>query len=130
MILLTLALLSQEPTAEDCRDPQSQMMMNMCAARDFEIADRELNAAYREAIAGARAEDAELDRASDPRPTSEAVLREAQRAWAAFRDAHCTLQGYQEARGGSMEPMSYNVCRATLTRERTAQLRGDPTAAQ
>ena len=130
MIALALALIAQPLTAEDCRDPQTQVEMNACAARDFEIADRALNPAYREAIAGAHADDAELDRQADTRPTSEAVLREAQRAWVTFRDAQCTLQGYQEARGGSMEPMSYNACRARLTRERTAQLRGDPAAAQ
>jgi uncharacterized protein YecT (DUF1311 family) len=125
MIMLALALVSQPLTAEDCRDPQTQVEMNACAARDFEIADRALNIAYREAIAGARADDAELDRRIDQRPTSEEVLREAQRAWVTFRDAHCTLQGYQEARGGSMEPMSYNSCRTGLTRERTVQLRGE-----
>jgi uncharacterized protein YecT (DUF1311 family) len=130
MILLALALVSQQPTAQDCRDPQTQVEMNACAARDFEIADRALNIAYREAVAGARADDSELDRQVDQRPTSEAVLREAQRAWVTFRDAHCTLEGYQDARGGSMEPMSYNSCRTALTRARTAQLRGDASAAQ
>ncbi len=130
MIVLALALFAQPLTAEDCRDPQTQVEMNACAARDFEIADRALNAAYREAIADARARDAELDRAADQRPTSEAVLRDAQRAWVAFRDAHCTLQGYNDARGGSMEPMSFNICRASVTRERTAQLRDDHSPAQ
>ena len=107
-----------------CDDPQNQADMNACAAIDFEAADAELNAAWREALASARAADAELDRAYDQRPTSEATLREAQRAWIVFRDAHCTLEGYDEARGGSMEPMVYDGCRARLTRERTAQLRG------
>jgi uncharacterized protein YecT (DUF1311 family) len=130
MILLALALIAQEVTAEDCRDPQTQVEMNMCAMRDFEIADRALNIAYREAVAGARADDASIDRQYDQRPTSEEKLREAQRAWITFRDAHCTYQGYGEARGGSMEPMSYEVCRTELTRARTAQLRGDPAAAQ
>ena len=40
----------------------------------------------------------------DDRPGDEATLREAQRAWVAFRDAHCRLEGY-EARGGTMEPL-------------------------
>lgn len=105
-----------------CDDPQNQMEMNVCAGLDFERADAELNAAWRVAIADARAADAELDRRYDQRPTTEAKLREAQRAWLVFRDAHCTVQGYDEARGGSMEPMVYGACRARLTRERTAQL--------
>ena len=107
-----------------CADPQTQLEMNMCAGLDFERADAELNAVWREAVAGARAADAELDRRYDQRPTTEAKLREAQRAWLVFRDAHCTVQGYDEARGGSMEPMVYGSCRAALTRRRTAQLRG------
>jgi uncharacterized protein YecT (DUF1311 family) len=107
-----------------CEDPQNQMEMNVCAQIDFERADAELNTAWRVAIAGARAADAELDRRYDQRPTSEAKLREAQRAWLLFRDAHCTVEGYDQARGGTMEPMVYGGCRAALTRQRTAQLRG------
>jgi uncharacterized protein YecT (DUF1311 family) len=59
----------------------------------------------------------------DSGPGEEASLREAQRAWVAFRDAHCRLESY-EARGGSMQPMLDAGCRATLTRARTAELRG------
>jgi uncharacterized protein YecT (DUF1311 family) len=130
MILLLLAsLASQAPLeaeyrASHCSDPQNQSDMNICAGIDFERADAELNSAWREAIAGARAADRELDR-DDERPTNEAVLRQAQRAWLSFRDAHCGWEGY-EARGGSMEPMLYNGCRARITRERTAQLRREP----
>src|SRR5205085_7185599 len=39
------------------------------------------------------------------------------------RDAHCRGESF-EARGGSMQPMLYEGCRATLTRARTAELRG------
>jgi uncharacterized protein YecT (DUF1311 family) len=100
---------------------QSQMEMNMCAELDFERADADLNRLYREEVASAQQSDREID-ASDRRPTSEAVLRQAQRAWLTFRDAQCTYEGYGEARGGSMEPMVYSGCRARLTRERIAQL--------
>jgi uncharacterized protein YecT (DUF1311 family) len=129
MMSLVLALALQGSLDErarefHCEDPQNQMEMNVCAGLDFERADAELNAAWRVAIAGARAADAELDRRYDQRPTTEAKLREAQRAWLVFRDAHCTVQGYDEARGGTMEPMVYGSCRAALTRLRTAQLRG------
>jgi uncharacterized protein YecT (DUF1311 family) len=107
-----------------CDDPQNQMEMNVCAGIDFDRADAELNAVWREAITEARARDREINRQYDQRPTTEAKLREAQRAWIVFRDAHCTVQGYEEARGGTMEPMVYGACRAALTRERIAQLRG------
>jgi uncharacterized protein YecT (DUF1311 family) len=106
-----------------CDDPQNQMEMNVCAQIDFERADAELNAVWRQVVAAARIADREIQRGYDQRPTSEAKLREAQRAWIIFRDAHCTVQGYDEARGGSMEPMVYGACRAELTRQRIAQLR-------
>jgi uncharacterized protein YecT (DUF1311 family) len=124
-LLFALALqgsLDAQARDHQCSDPQTQMDMNFCAEIDFERADAELNAAWREAIAAARAGDREIDRRSDQRPTEEAKMREAQRAWLIFRDAQCTVEGY-EARGGTMEPMVYGGCRARLTRERTAQLR-------
>jgi uncharacterized protein YecT (DUF1311 family) len=131
-LLLALALqgsLDARAREYNCRDPQTQLDMNMCAEVDFERADLELNAAWREAITDARASDREIDRRSDQRPTQEAKLREAQRAWLIFRDAQCTVEGYEEARGGSMEPMIYGGCRARLTRERIAQLRPQPNEA-
>ena len=123
-LLLALAVQGAPAQAEepDCRDPQSQLAMNVCAGIDFEHADADLNRVYREEVAAAREADREIDRSSDQRPTSEAVLREAQRAWVIFRDAHCRYEGYGEARGGTMEPMVYSGCRARLTRERIAQL--------
>ena len=123
---MALLAAQQAPDQEwHCDNPQAQMEMNACAAIDFERADAELNAEYRRAIAWARDDDREERVAGDDRPGDEATLREAQRAWVAFRDAHCRLEGYGE-RGGSMEPMVYETCRARLTRERTAQLRPRP----
>jgi uncharacterized protein YecT (DUF1311 family) len=120
-----LLLAAQEPEW-NCENPQAQQEMNYCAGIDFERADAELNAEYRAAIAHARQADrtdAAARLPSDDRPGDEATLRDAQRAWVGFRDAHCRLQGY-EARGGSMESMLYDGCRAALTRARTAELRG------
>lgn len=122
--LALLATSQPRDEAWNCADPQAQVEMNACAALDFARADAELNAAWRDAIAGQRAGDREIDRSYDRRPTGEARLRDAQRAWILFRDAHCTVQGYDEARGGSMEPMVFNGCRAALTRERIRQLAG------
>ena len=127
--LVAVLLLSAQDPQWNCANPQAQQEMNYCAGQDFERADAELNAAYRTAITGAQAADREFagnqagpaGRSSEP--GEEASLREAQRAWVTFRDAQCRLAGY-EARGGSMEPMLYNGCRATLTRARTAELRG------
>lgn len=134
-LLLALAMQASTPALDaqarefHCNDPQNQLEMNMCAGIDFQRADLELNRVWREAIAGAQANDRErsaLDRQSDTRPGYEVVLRAAQRAWITFRDQHCTWSGYQEARGGSMEPMIYNGCRTRVTRARIEQLRGEP----
>ncbi len=46
-----------------------------------------------------------------------------QRAWLAFRDKQCAIEGAEFA-GGSLQPMAQAQCLARLTRERTAQLRG------
>src|SRR5689334_15146563 len=99
-LLLALALqgsIDARAREHHCLDAQNQMDMNFCAEIDFERADAELNRAYRQAIAAAQQNDREID-PGDRRPTAEAVLREAQRAWIVFRDAHCTYEGYEEAR--------------------------------
>ena len=129
IILPALALLAAQPASDqqwNCENPQAQVEMNACAALDFERADAELNAAWRALIAGAREADREINRSHDRRPTGEAKLREAQRAWIVFRDSHCTYESY-ESRGGSMEPMLYHGCRAALTRARIRQLTGAET---
>jgi uncharacterized protein YecT (DUF1311 family) len=117
--LALFAALQPGGDAVDCRDPVTQADMNECAARDFLAADVALNAAWGEALRVVRAADAEP--VDDGGPGYEETLREAQRGWVAFRDAHCRLEGY-EARGGSMESMIYDGCRAELTRERVRQL--------
>ena len=124
-----IALAVQGPAAAqaeepDCRDPQTQIELNICARMDFERADAELNRVYRQSIASERQADRELDRTYDQRPSNESILREAQRAWVAFRDAQCTYEANGEARGGSMEPMVHGQCMARMTRERIAQLSG------
>ena len=134
-LLLALAMQASTPELDaqarefNCNDPQNQMEMNNCARIDFERADLALNAAYQTAIAAAQANDRELRAMGDngdTRPGYEAVLRAAQRAWVTFRDQHCTWVGYEDARGGTMEPMSYNGCRTQVTRQRIEQLRESP----
>ena len=124
MSLLIALMIAQAGTAAagGCKSPVTQMDMNICSDRDFQAADRELNAQWSLTTAQMR----DLD--SEPRPSGDRrsgyfdQLRAAQRLWISFRDAHCASEGYQ-ARGGSMEPMLVSGCRATLTRARTLQLR-------
>jgi uncharacterized protein YecT (DUF1311 family) len=119
-ILAVLASATSQPA--DCADPQTQHDMNRCAALDFERADAALNALWPDAIAYVRARDESPPLEGDRGPSGEIRLREAQRAWILFRDAHCAVEAY-EMRGGSAEPLLYNGCRARITEARTRQLR-------
>jgi uncharacterized protein YecT (DUF1311 family) len=117
-----LALLFAAQSPEACEHAQTQLAMNQCAFAEFEQADLGLNAAWRHVLAYVRASDRDGPFNSDGRPSGEAKLRDAQRAWITFRDAHCAVHSY-EARGGSMEPQLYESCRAEVTNQRTRQLR-------
>ncbi len=108
-------LLTAQPL--NCTDPQTQADMNQCAGRDAAEADADLNLIYKEVVAHYE----QMDRDSE---STEGVkrLRAAQRAWVAFRDAQCSLAGY-EALGGSMETLLVAGCEAELTKRRAAELR-------
>jgi uncharacterized protein YecT (DUF1311 family) len=118
-----LALAAAAPAAAqddiDCKNPMAQQDMNFCAEKDFEAADAELNAAWKDARKTARDLDDEL---MDELKGADKALLAAQRAWIAYRDRQCELEGF-EARGGSMEPMLVSGCMAELTRARTKQLK-------
>ncbi|MFZ1681787.1 MAG: lysozyme inhibitor LprI family protein [Rhizobiaceae bacterium] len=120
------ALAEDEPEI-DCADMTNlpQQHMNWCAGQDFEAADAELNAVWRESIAAARLADTELkDMGDDGRPGYEETLKAGQRAWIGYRDGWCAYVGFQ-ARGGSLEPFLVSSCMAGLTRARTRELQDD-----
>jgi uncharacterized protein YecT (DUF1311 family) len=125
--LLIALMIAQAGTAAagggGCKNPITQMDMNSCAAQDYRSADRELNAQWAITTSEMRQADIATRPQEDGRPGYYDQLLTAQRLWISFRDAHCASEGYG-ARGGSMEPMLISGCRAILTRERTAQLRG------
>jgi uncharacterized protein YecT (DUF1311 family) len=89
---------------------QSQQEMNQQAYKDFQTADKELNVAYAKLKKGLR--DA----------TMRAKLVNAQRAWLKFRDAESAFWASQ-MEGGSAYPLLYSGQQATLTRERTKELK-------
>jgi uncharacterized protein YecT (DUF1311 family) len=103
-----------------CANPLDQSTMTRCAYEDYYKADAQLNAQWRRALARRRY----LDKgdAMAGVTTYEVALIAAQRAWIAYRDAQCAVEG-QEMRGGSGEPMIAGQCLARLTRERTAYLK-------
>jgi uncharacterized protein YecT (DUF1311 family) len=83
--------------------------MNVCAANDFQKADVELNAAYGEL----------MGRVSEK---GRVLLRDAQRAWIAYRNRQCAFNTARTA-GGSINPMVRSQCFAELTKTQTAVLR-------
>lgn len=113
---ISMPVAAQEP---DCKEPQTQADMTICAGKDYEKADKELNVAYQKLrkllIERDKAADADGKGATD-------ALVTAQRAWVAFRDANCALAGFQ-ARGGSMEPMLISSCLTETSGKRAEELR-------
>jgi uncharacterized protein YecT (DUF1311 family) len=103
----------------DCANAMAQMELNMCANQDFEKADAELNAVWKEAKVSADEMDSQQDEES-MKGAAKALLA-AQRGWITYRDGACELAGW-EAHGGSMEPMVVSGCLAKMTRARTKEL--------
>lgn len=107
----------------NCADPQSNLEMKLCAGRDLDKADAELNAVYAEAIKSAREQ--YLSTRTVPgyqsMPNLEDTLRKAQRAWIAFRDANCEYhrQIYYD---GSHAPLAFLLCKADMTKQRVKEL--------
>ena len=107
--------------APDCANQIDQNTMTRCAGIDFDKADAELNRIW----PGLKkdAQDADAEAFEGMGGYLDALLA-SQRAWLAYRDAECALQGF-EARGGSMEPMLVNACLAEKTTARIKELAGE-----
>ncbi|NOT39044.1 MAG: DUF1311 domain-containing protein [Alphaproteobacteria bacterium] len=122
-----VALNAQAAPVPNCRDPMSNAEMKMCAEQDWKKAEAELDAAYGKALAEAR----ETYRSTrnmpgqQNMPDSEAMLRDAQRAWVTFRNANCKYQ-YQIYWGGSHAGLAYLRCMADTTKARLKELRQLP----
>ena len=98
-----------EAQTDRCPGAVTQLDLTDCAAREYRDADADLNRVYRDvmSLAGAR---------------QERGLREAQRAWLRFRDAHCAVEA-AAYEGGSIQPMVRAFCLAGVTEQRADQLR-------
>jgi uncharacterized protein YecT (DUF1311 family) len=127
LILFALGFGSSPMWAQDeevnCENAMAQSEMNFCANKDYEAADKELNAIYKKTMAAMKDTDKELGAINENYVGAVDALKKAQRAWIDYRDGQCELAGF-EARGGSMEPMLVSGCLADLTKKRTAELKG------
>ena len=113
---------AQEEPPLDCANAQTQADMNQCSYMDFEKADKELNAVYKDALKSATEADKQAAEMGPDYVGAVKALKKAQRAWIDYRDGHCDGVGY-EAVGGSMQPMLIAGCQARLTEHRTKELR-------
>ncbi|HEX8299462.1 MAG TPA: lysozyme inhibitor LprI family protein [Rubricoccaceae bacterium] len=95
---------------------QTQTELNREACADRDAADRALNTTYRRAMAEAS------------EPHAQRRLRDAQRAWIVFRDAHTAALfpvpagSSTRVQYGSIYPMRLCIAQASVTQARTEQL--------
>ena len=99
----------------ECSQPGTEAQFSSCVAQVLRSEDARLNAVYRQAMATAKGRDA----------AQAEKLRDAQRAWISFRDAHCAwvTDAY---RGGSRMGAVQDACLALLTRQRIGEIAPDP----
>ena len=115
--LVMLASAQRRRQKADCYETaMTQQAMNLCASREFEQADAELNGVYKQLLAANKEDRLFVEK-----------LTQAERAWLAYRDAHLAslyppVENPQAAYG-SVYPMCHARAKAELTRERTKQLR-------
>ncbi len=106
-------------------DSGVQYEMNVCAWREHEAADAELNAVWKTARDFAKQNDREFRQSPFYREDDEgryfALLLAQQRAWLQYRDTSCVLKS-DRYRTGSMRPMVYSMCMTSMTRNRTLDL--------
>jgi uncharacterized protein YecT (DUF1311 family) len=97
--------------AADCRNTATTTLeMNVCASAERKRADAELNVVYRQLLARVT------------RSQKNQLIR-AERAWVAFRDAHCAFAS-SFSLGGSLHPVQLTFCLADVTAQRVEALRG------
>ncbi len=104
----------------DCNKASSTVEINFCADKDYQAADKALNAAYAMALKYVRSRD--LEKPYDAK-SFEAALKNAQRAWVAYRDADCKDLVAQEWSGGSGTTSAILGCMTEKTMQRTKDLK-------
>lgn len=97
--------------APACDAPKTTTELMECSGEAFEQADARLNASYRRLMSL-------LDEEGQRK------LREAQRAWIAFRDANAAFAG-DINRGGTAEGLNILGTRTRMTEERASELDGE-----
>ena len=108
LAIATFATCSAQ-AADKCNAPTAtQYDMDMCAGQDFKKADDALNALYRKMLPRYNA-------------TDQALLKDAERKWVAWRDAECAFDT-NLSMGGTMHPMVETMCQTEMTKARVKEL--------
>ncbi|MGA8614315.1 MAG: lysozyme inhibitor LprI family protein [Xanthobacteraceae bacterium] len=94
----------------DCGKFTTQMDLNKCAAENLQSADKALNGAYQALMA--KQDDA----------ASKRRLKDAQRAWIAFRDRECAFEIGPRETGGTIWPTEVSGCLEEITATRIRAL--------
>ena len=109
LLIAGIALfVSTSALADECANASTQLELNTCTAKQYQEADKKLNQTWQMAY----------KRAEGPQ---QALLKKAQQAWIALRDADCAFIS-SGTEGGSVQPMIINQCLAEKTSEREAML--------
>jgi len=102
---------SAEDSVQGCYEgANSQAAMTACAGQDFQQADDNMNAAYRDLVARVARKRGNLD-----------LFEASQRAWLEFRNAECKFMT-SGLDAGSVLPMAVAQCKANVTRQRLKDL--------
>ena len=112
-MIFALAALNPAPAGaqpkRDCGNENNQASMNACSFEQWKSADTVLNRDYQALL-----------RRMDPK--SQKLLRSAQRAWLAYRDAECGFIA-SASEGGSVQPMARYGCLQDATEKREEALK-------
>lgn len=109
-LIFLLAFLAVAGTAAArCEDKQTTLDISQCLIGELKKADAKLSRTYEHALKGLKPADAER-------------LRNAQRAWIDYKDAHCKAE-FELWDGGTGGQIALPQCKLTLTKRRTTEIR-------
>ena len=122
--MLPLLLASAAPSAAedppvDCEDARNTVESNMCADKAFKAADARLNDVYGKVLA--HIAEGGVEEPYDSKSWDKS-MREAQRAWVAFRDADCKGAVPMEWQGGTGTTAAVLGCMTQKTETRAEEL--------
>jgi uncharacterized protein YecT (DUF1311 family) len=113
LFLFTVSAPAQNKKPAQCENTaQTQFELNNCAHQAYVKADNAMNITYKKVMSSL----------TEDGPQHTQKLKAAQLLWIKYRDATCESESALNE-GGSMYPMVYNFCLASVTDERNIRLK-------